>query len=81
MDLRKFQRSGKVGRIDVDLKVENDKTIGEIRIPTSLNRSETALIAATFENCNKDRTTRCNNKSTKNRRYKKNKSTTNIGKS
>ncbi|MFP3290051.1 MAG: DNA primase DnaG [Candidatus Nanopusillus acidilobi] len=49
MDLRELQRSGKVGRIDVDLKVENDKTIGEIRIPTSLNRFETALIAATLE--------------------------------
>jgi len=49
MDLRELQRSGKVGRIDVDLKVENDKTIGEIRIPTSLNRFETSLIAATLE--------------------------------
>jgi DNA primase len=49
MDLRELQRSGKVGRIEVDLKVENDKTIGEIRIPTSLNRFETSLIAATLE--------------------------------
>jgi DNA primase (bacterial type) len=49
MDLRELQRSGKVGRIDVDLRVENDKTIGEIRIPTSLNRFETSLIAATLE--------------------------------
>lgn len=49
MDLRELQRSGKVGRIEVDLKVENNKTIGEIRIPTSLNRFETSLIAATLE--------------------------------
>jgi len=49
MDLRELQRSGKVGRIDVNIKVENDKTIGEIKIPTSLNRFETALIAATLE--------------------------------
>ena len=49
MDLRELQRSGKVGRIEVDLKVENNKTIGEIRIPTSLSRFETSLIAATLE--------------------------------
>ncbi|BBL45232.1 DNA primase [Nanobdella aerobiophila] len=49
MDLRELQRSGKIGRIEVDLKIENDKTVGEIKIPTSLNRFETTLIAATLE--------------------------------
>ncbi|MGB9674593.1 MAG: DNA primase DnaG, partial [Nanopusillaceae archaeon] len=53
MDLRELQRSAKIGRIEVDLRVENGKTIGEIRIPTSTNRFETSLIAATLETVTK----------------------------
>lgn len=53
LDLRELQRSGKIGRIEVNLRVENNKTYGEIIIPTSLNRFETALIAAALETVNR----------------------------
>src|SRR3990172_10422618 len=49
MDLRELQRTGRIGRIDVDLRTENGKTSGTIIIPSSLDNSETALIAATVE--------------------------------
>jgi len=49
MDLRELQRTGRVGRIDVELKTTNGKTSGIITIPSSLDASETALIAACME--------------------------------
>ncbi|MEM4511214.1 MAG: DNA primase DnaG [Nanopusillaceae archaeon] len=53
LDLRELQRSGKIGRIEVNLRIEGNKTYGEIIIPTSLNRFETALIAAALETINR----------------------------
>ncbi len=50
MDLRELQRTGKIGRIEVEnMKVENGKTTGEIIIPSSLGSTETALIGAAIE--------------------------------
>ncbi|MCD6477406.1 MAG: DNA primase [Candidatus Aenigmarchaeota archaeon] len=49
MDLRELQRTGRIGRIEVELKSNNGKTSGMILIPSSLDTSETALIAATLE--------------------------------
>ena len=49
MDLRELQRTGRIGRIEVDLKSVDGKTEGAIEIPSSLDASETALIAATLE--------------------------------
>ncbi len=49
LELRELQRSGKIGRIEVQLKVEGNKTYGTIIIPTSLDKVETALIAAMIE--------------------------------
>lgn len=49
MDLRELQKTGRIGRIDVNLKTEGGKTHGVIIIPSSLDSSETALIAATME--------------------------------
>ncbi len=49
MDLRELQKTGRIGRIDVNLKTEKGKTSGVIIIPSSLDSSETALIAATME--------------------------------
>ncbi len=46
MDLRELQKTGRVGRIDVDLKTIKGKTSGVITIPSSLDSSETALLAA-----------------------------------
>jgi DNA primase len=49
LDLRELQRTGRIGRIDVDLKTVNGKTSGTVIIPSSLDSSETALIAACAE--------------------------------
>jgi len=49
LDLRELQRTGRIGRIDVDLKTDNGTTIGKIFVPSSLDISETSLIAASFE--------------------------------
>src|SRR3972149_1343035 len=49
LDLRELQRTGRIGRIDVELNSEEGKTSGRITIPSSLDSSETALIAASFE--------------------------------
>lgn len=49
LDLRELQKSGRIGRIEIDLKSEKDKTDGSISIPTSLDRVSTAIIAASIE--------------------------------
>lgn len=49
LDLRELQRTGRIGRIDVEINNEDGKTSGKIIIPSSLDSSETALIAASFE--------------------------------
>ncbi len=49
LDLREFQKSGRVGRIEIELKSEKDKTAGMILIPTSLDRVSAAILAASIE--------------------------------
>ena len=49
LELRELQKSGRIGRIVVNAESENGKTIGEIIIPSSLDRTETAILAATME--------------------------------
>jgi len=49
LDLRELQRTGRIGRIVVEINSEEGKTSGTITIPSSLNSSETALIAASLE--------------------------------
>jgi len=49
LDLRELQRSGRVGRIEIELKSEKDKTTGMILIPTSLDRVSSAILAASIE--------------------------------
>jgi DNA primase len=48
-ELRELQKSGKIGRIDITLKSEKDRTEGRIVAPSSLDRAETAIIAAAME--------------------------------
>ena len=48
-ELRELQKSGKIGRIDIKLKSAKDRTSGVIEAPSSLDRAETALIAAAIE--------------------------------
>jgi len=49
LDLRELQKTGRIGRIEIELKSEKDKTKGKIIIPTSLDRVSTAIIAASVE--------------------------------
>lgn len=49
LDLRELQRTGRIGRIEVNVKSSQGNSDGEIIIPSSLDIAETALIAATLE--------------------------------
>ncbi len=53
LDLRELQKTGRIGRIEIDLHSKNDRTAGNITIPTSLDRVSTALIAASVESINR----------------------------
>ncbi|MEM3715517.1 MAG: DNA primase DnaG [Nitrososphaeria archaeon] len=49
LDLRDLQKNGRIGRIEVELKPQNGKTVGTIKIPSSLDMVETCIIAAALE--------------------------------
>jgi DNA primase len=49
LDLRDLQRTGRVGRIDVQITSRKGETKGEILISSSLDRAETAILAASLE--------------------------------
>ncbi len=53
LDLRELQKTGRIGRIEIELHSKNDRTTGSITIPTSLDRVSTALIAASVESINR----------------------------
>ena len=49
LELRELQRSGRIGRIEVKVDVAQGKSKGEIIIPSSLDKAETAIVAAALE--------------------------------
>jgi DNA primase len=49
LELRELQRSGKIGRIEVNLDTRGGKTKGEIVLPSSMDKAETAIIGAALE--------------------------------
>ena len=49
LELRELQRSGRIGRIEVNVETRNGKTNGMIIIPSSLDKAETAIIGAALE--------------------------------
>tara|TARA_Y100000310_G_C20694801_1_gene824859 strand:- start:2332 stop:3609 length:1278 start_codon:yes stop_codon:yes gene_type:complete len=49
LELRELQKSGRIGRIEVKNEVRSGKTHGVITIPSSLNKTETAVVAAAME--------------------------------
>ncbi len=53
LDLRELQKSGRIGRIEIELSSKQDKTTGTITIPSSLDRVSTAIIAASLESINR----------------------------
>ncbi|PTD93437.1 hypothetical protein C9439_07695 [archaeon SCG-AAA382B04] len=48
-DLRELQKGGRVGRIKVNIDSDNGQSKGEVLIPSSLNKVETAVLAASLE--------------------------------
>ena len=49
LELRELQRSGRIGRIEVNTETRAGKTSGSIIIPSSLDKAETAIVAAALE--------------------------------
>ncbi len=49
LEMRELQKEGKIGRIEVELQTVDGKSIGEIKVPTALDKSETTIIAAALE--------------------------------
>ncbi|MBY8984866.1 MAG: DNA primase [Candidatus Lokiarchaeota archaeon] len=49
LDLRDLQKSGRIGRIEVETESKEGVSEGFIKVPSSLTRKETALLAATVE--------------------------------
>jgi DNA primase len=49
LELRELQRSGRIGRIEVNINTSGGKTTGEIIIPSSLDKTETVIVAAALE--------------------------------
>jgi len=49
LELRELQRSGRIGRIEVNVETRSGKTLGKIVIPSSLDKAETSIVAAALE--------------------------------
>jgi DNA primase len=49
LELRELQRSGRIGRIEVNVDTRSGKTQGSIIIPSSLDKAETSIVAAALE--------------------------------
>lgn len=58
LDLRELQKTGRIGRIRVNINSKNGKSTGEIIVPSSLDKVETAILAASLETI--DRVGPCN---------------------
>ncbi|MBS3091123.1 DNA primase [Candidatus Pacearchaeota archaeon] len=53
LEMRELQKEGKIGRIEVELEIVDGKSVGEIQVPTALDKSETTIIAAALETIDK----------------------------
>ncbi len=49
LDLRELQRTGRIGRIQIVIRSQGGKSKGEVVIPVSLNKTATAILAASLE--------------------------------
>jgi len=49
LDLRELQKTGRIGRIQVEVNSEGGHSTGSIIIPSSLNKVETSILAAGLE--------------------------------
>lgn len=49
LELREMQKSGRIGRIEVNTETRSGKTRGTIIIPSSLDKAETSIVGAALE--------------------------------
>ncbi len=49
LDLRDLQKSGRIGRIEVEVSSKQGKSEGEVLIPSSLDQVETVILASALE--------------------------------
>jgi len=49
LEMRELQKSGKIGRIEVNLTYNGGKTVGEIEVPSAMDKTETTIVAAALE--------------------------------
>jgi DNA primase len=49
LELRELQKSGRIGRIEVNVDTKGGKTNGSIVIPSSLDKAETSIVGAALE--------------------------------
>lgn len=49
LELRKLQRTARIGHVDVEVKSSSGKVSGTIEIPSSMDNVETAIIASSLE--------------------------------
>jgi DNA primase len=49
LEMRELQKEGKIGRIEVELETVDGRSVGEIKIPSALDKSETTIVAAALE--------------------------------
>ncbi|MFP3312603.1 MAG: DNA primase DnaG [Acidilobus sp.] len=52
-NLEELQNKDKIGRVHIDLKYQGTKTVGEVQIPSNLDRVETVILAAMIETVDK----------------------------
>ena len=49
LEMRDLQRTGKIGRIEVSTESKDGKTVGEIEVPSAMDKTETTILAAALE--------------------------------
>lgn len=49
LEMRELQKEGRIGRIEVELETVDGKSVGMIKLPSALDKSETTLVAAALE--------------------------------
>lgn len=49
LDLRELQKNGRIGRIEVELNPRGGRSVGKIRLPSSLDMVETCILGAALE--------------------------------
>lgn len=49
LEMRELQKSGKIGRIEVNVDYKDGKSVGEIEVPSAMDKTETTILAAALE--------------------------------